>query len=139
MFDVKEQRLLDQNWQIVTKKWFPVLELSEIKEKSMSVAEESDEIGCDGSVGFGEEESVMCDVTVLQDTCLNQEGYSNNDKCGVVTKLALKHATVLQGDENEIFEQHIVFVYKKEKKELKSLRGSESKGDECCEQVQLCA
>ena len=33
MFDVKEQRLLDQKWQIVTKKWFSDLELNEIKAK----------------------------------------------------------------------------------------------------------
>ena len=60
---------------------------------------------------------------VLEDTCLNQDRYSNNDKCEVVTKLALKHGTVLQGDENEIFEQLIIFVHKKEKEQLKSLRG----------------
>ena len=41
MLDVKEQRLLDQKWQIVTKKWFSDLELNEIKEKSMGVAKES--------------------------------------------------------------------------------------------------
>ena len=40
-----------------------------------------------------------------------------------MTKLALKHGTVLQGDENEIFEQLLIFVYKKEKEQLKSLRG----------------
>ena len=47
----------------------------------------------------------------------------NNGKSKVVTKLALKHGTVLQGDKNEIFEQPIVFVYKKEKEQIKSLRG----------------
>ena len=40
-----------------------------------------------------------------------------------MTKLPLKHSTVLQGDENEIFVQLIVFVYNKEKQQLKSLRG----------------
>ena len=39
MFDVKEQRLLDQKWQIVTKKWFSDLELNEIKKKLMGVTE----------------------------------------------------------------------------------------------------
>ena len=84
---------------------------------------ESVENGCEGSVKFGEEENVVCENechVVLKDTCLNQDCYSNNDKSEVVTKLALKH---LQGDENEIFEQLIVFVYKKEKQQLKSLRG----------------
>ena len=38
---------------------------------------------------------------VLEDTCLNQDCYRNNDKSDVVTKVALKHDTVLQGDENE--------------------------------------
>ena len=38
-------------------------------------------------------------------------------------RLALKHGTVLQRDENEIFEQLIMFVDKKEKEQLKSLRG----------------
>ena len=38
-----------------------------------------------------------------------------------MTKLALKHGTVLQGDKNEIFEEFNIFVYKKEKKQLKSL------------------
>ena len=33
MFDVKEQRLLDQKWQIATKKWFSDLQLNEIKKK----------------------------------------------------------------------------------------------------------
>ena len=51
-----------------------------------------------------------------------------------MTKLALKHDTVLQGDENEIFEQLILFLYKREKQQLKSLRG-----EVCCEQGQLCA
>ena len=37
--------------------------------------------------------------------------------------MALNHGTVLQEDENEIFEQRIMFVYKKEKMKLKSLRG----------------
>ena len=126
MFDVKEQRLLDQKWQIVTKKWFSDLELNEIKEKSMGVAKVSVKNGCEGSLEFGEEENVVCENechVVLEDTCLNQDCYSNNDKSKVMTKLALKHGIVLQGDENEIFEQLIIFLYKKEKEQSKSLRG----------------
>ena len=95
-----------------------------IKEKSMGVAKESVENGCVGSVEFGEEENLVCENqchVVLEDTCLNQDGYSNNAKREVLTTLALKHGTVLQGDENEIYEQFIVFVYKKEKQQLKSL------------------
>ena len=41
----------------------------------------------------------------------------------MVTRLVLKHGTVLQEDENETFKQLIMFVYKKEKEQLKSLRG----------------
>ena len=92
----------------------------------MGAAEESDKNGCEGSARFGEEENVVCENechVVLDDTCLNQDRYSNNGKCKVVTKLALKHCTDLQEDENEIFEQVIIFVYKKEKVQLKSLRG----------------
>ena len=92
----------------------------------MGVAEDSDKNVCEGSVGFGEKENVVCENechVVLEDTCLNQDRYSNNDKCEVVAKLALKHGTVLQGDENEIFEQLIIFVHKKEKEQLKSLHG----------------
>ena len=37
MFNLKEQRLLDQKYQIVTKKWFSDLELNKIKEKSVGV------------------------------------------------------------------------------------------------------
>ena len=40
-----------------------------------------------------------------------------------MTKLALKHGAVLQGDKNEPFEQLFAFVYKKEKDQLKSLQG----------------
>ena len=126
MFDVKEQRLLDQKWQIVTKKWFSDLELNEINEKSMGVTEESDENYCEGSVEFDEEDNVVCENechVVLEDFCLNQDRYSNNDECEVVTRLALKHGTVLQGDEVEIFEKLIIFAYKKEKGQLKSIRG----------------
>ena len=68
----------------------------------------------------------MCETechVVLEDTCLNQDRYSNNDECEVVTRLALKHGTVLQGNENEIFKQLIIFVDKKEKEQLKSLLG----------------
>ena len=108
------------------KKWFLDLELNEIKEKLMGVAKESVENDCEGCVEFGEEENVVCENechVVLEDTCLNQDCYSNNDKSEVVTKLALKHDTVLQGDENEIFEELIVFVHKNEKQQLKSLSG----------------
>ena len=118
MFDVKEQQLLDQKCQIITKKWFSDLELNEIKEKSMGVAEDSDKNGCEGSVGFGEEENVVCENechVVLEDTCLNQDRYSNNDKCEVVTKLALKHGIVLQGDESEILEQ-LLYLYIRKKR-----------------------
>ena len=143
MFDVKEQRLLDQKWQVSTKKWFSDLQLNEIKEKSMGVAKESVENGCEGSVKFGEEENAVCENeyhVVLKDTCLNQDCYSNNDKSEVVTKLALKHDIVFQGDENEIFEQLIVFVYKERKAAIKVItRDSKSKGEVCCEQGQLCA
>ena len=54
---------------------------------------------------------------MLDDTCLNQDRYSNNDAREVVTRLALK----LGIDENEMFEKLIIFVYKKE--QLKPLRG----------------
>ena len=92
----------------------------------MGVTEESDENGCEGFVGFGEEDNVVCENechVVLEDTCLNQDRCSNNDKCEIVTRLALKHGTALQGDENEIFQQLIVFVYMKEKEQLKLIRG----------------
>ena len=71
---------------------------------------------------------------LLENTCLNQDCYSNKGKSKVMTKLALKHDTVLQGDEKEIFEQLILFLYKREKQQLKSLRSKV-----CCEQGQLCA
>ena len=66
------------------KKWFPDLQLNEIKEKSMNVTEVSDENGREGSVGFGEEDNVVCEnecLVVLKDTCLSQDRYSNNDEC----------------------------------------------------------
>ena len=68
----------------------------------------------------------MCEYechVVLEDTCLNQDRYSKNDKCEVVTKLALEHGTVSHGDENEIFEQLITFAHKKEKEQLKYCLG----------------
>ena len=84
--DVKEQRLLDQKWQIVTKKCFSALELNEITEKSMSVTEDS--------FGFREEDmDVVCEnvcYVILENTCLNQDRYSNNNEREVVTRLALK-------------------------------------------------
>ena len=49
---------------------------------------------------------------MLDDICLNQDRYNNNDEYKVVTRLALKHGAVLQEDENEMFEQLIIFVYK---------------------------
>ena len=52
--------MLDRKWETVTKKWFPDLELNEIKKKLMGVNEEPDKNGCKGSVGFGEEENVVC-------------------------------------------------------------------------------
>ena len=60
---------------------------------------------------------------MLEDTCLNQHWYSNNNKGQVVTILALKHGVVLEGDENQTFELLIIFLYKKKKKQLKALRG----------------
>ena len=92
----------------------------------MGVVKEFDKNDSEVSVQFGQEENVVCENechAVLEDTCSNQDCYSNNNKNKKVTKLALKHGTVLQGDENEIFEQLIVFVYKKEKEQLKSLPG----------------
>ena len=56
-FDVKEQRLLEQ---IVAKKWFSNLELNKIKENAMGVTEKSDQNDCEGCVGFGEEDNVVC-------------------------------------------------------------------------------
>ena len=50
---------------------------------------------------------------MLEENCLNQDRYSNNDGSEAVTRLALKRGTVLQEDEIEIFEQIIIFVYKK--------------------------
>ena len=71
----------------------------------MGVAKESVKNGCQDSAEFGEE-NVVCENEchdVLEDTCLNQDGYSNNDWSEVMPKFALKHDTVLQEDENEIF------------------------------------
>ena len=50
---------------------------------------------------------------MLEDTCLNQDCYSNNDKSDVVTKLALKHDTVLQGDENNLNNSLYLYIRKK--------------------------
>ena len=52
---------------------------------------------------------------MLEYTRLNQDRYSNNNKCEVVPRLALKHGKVLQEDKNEIFEQLTMFLYKKKK------------------------
>ena len=54
MLDVKEQRLLDQKWRIVTKRWFSDLAWNKIKEKSLRVTEDSDENGCEVSDEFSE-------------------------------------------------------------------------------------
>ena len=92
----------------------------------MGVTKESDKISCEGSVGFGVEDNAVCEIechVVLEDTSLNRDRYSNNDECEVVSRLALKHGTVLQEDGNEKFEQLIWFVYKKGKEQLKPLRG----------------
>ena len=54
----------------------------------MGVAKVSVKNGCEGSLEFGEEENVVCENechVVLEDTCLNQDCYSNNDKSEVVT------------------------------------------------------
>ena len=78
--------------------------MNEIKKKLMGMTKESNENGCEGFVGFGEEDIVVCENEchiVLEDTCLNQNRYGNNDECEVVTRLPLKHGTVLQGDENK--------------------------------------
>ena len=48
-------------WQIVPKKCFSDLELNKIKEKAMGVTEEFDENGCEGYVGFSEEDNVVCE------------------------------------------------------------------------------
>ena len=76
MLDVKDQWLLDQKWQILTKKWFSALELNEIKERSMGVTEDS--------FGFREDDmDVVCEngcYVMLEDTCLNQDRYSNNSE-----------------------------------------------------------
>ena len=63
-----------------------------------------------------------CDF-VLGDNCLNKDQYINNDECERMTRPALKHGTVFEADENEILEQLIIFVYKTEKEQLKTLRG----------------
>ena len=67
----------------------------------MGMAKGFVENDCEGYVEFGEEENVVCENechVVLEDTCLNQDCYSNNDKSDVMTKLVLKHDTVLQED-----------------------------------------
>ena len=61
MFDVKEQRLVDWNWQIVPKKWFSDLASNDINGKSMGVNKESDGNACEVSVAFGEEDYVLCE------------------------------------------------------------------------------
>ena len=46
----------------------------------MGVTEDSDEYGCEGPVGFWEEDSVVCENechVVLEHNCLNQDRYSN--------------------------------------------------------------
>ena len=51
-------------------------------EKSMGMAKEFVENDCEGYVEFGEEENVVCENechVVLEDTCLNQDCYNNNE------------------------------------------------------------
>ena len=54
----------------------------------------SDENGCETSVGFREGDRGVhenkCHV-VLEDTSLNQDGYSNNDDCQVMTTISHKN------------------------------------------------
>ena len=57
----------------------------------------------------------MCPV-VLEDTYLNQDWYSNNDKDDVVTKLTLKYGTFIQRDENKTSEQLINLYTRKERR-----------------------
>ena len=48
----------------------------------MGMAKEFVENDCEGYVEFGEEENVVCENechAVLEDTCLNQDCYSNNE------------------------------------------------------------
>ena len=69
----------------------------------MGTTEEPVKNGCEGCVEFGEGDNVVCENKfhlMLDDTCLNQDQYSNYGKCEVVTWLTLKHGTVLQEDEN---------------------------------------
>ena len=61
MFDVKEQRLLDQKWKIVTKKGYFNLEVNEIKEKIVDVREAIEKNCCKGSVGFAKKDNVVCE------------------------------------------------------------------------------
>ena len=64
MFDGKEQRLLDQKWEIVRKRWFSDLELNQVKEKSLGVTEESDENCCEGFVEFGKEDMLCVKISM---------------------------------------------------------------------------
>ena len=52
---------MDRDWQIVAKKWFSDLASIDINGRSMGVTEEPDGNGCDVSVGFGEEDYVVCE------------------------------------------------------------------------------
>ena len=74
MFYLKQQWLLNQKWQIVTKKSFPDLEEKMMKDDGCGWRVW--QVACEGSVGFGEEVNVLCknecDVG-LEDTCLNQD------------------------------------------------------------------
>ena len=45
---------------MLQKKWFSNLELNKIKENAMGVTEKSDQNDCEGCVGFGEEDNVVC-------------------------------------------------------------------------------
>ena len=72
----------------------------------MGVTGESNKNGCKVSGMSGEEDNVAyenkCHV-VFGGYLSKLRPVSINDKCEVVNRLALKHGTVLQEDENRIF------------------------------------
>ena len=54
----------------------------------MGTTEEPVKNGCEGCVEFGEGDNILSENKfhlMLDDTCLNQEQYSNYGKCEVVT------------------------------------------------------
>ena len=52
---------MDRNWQIVAKKWFSDLHLNDINGNPMGVTEESDGNAGEVSIGFSEEDYVLCE------------------------------------------------------------------------------